>query len=419
MKKTLLFLGLVVLAASLNSCKKYKNKEVYANVPVYMSEEDFRNSFAFEDPQTVQTAGNIFVYNNYVFVNDVDRGIHIFNNTDPYNPYSIGFMSIIGNTQIAVKGDVLYADSFMDLVAIDISNITQPVQIDRMLDVFEYKFPMIDENFPVANVDRSQGVVVDWNVEKTKDVSGFMAKFNVSDCPSCDQTEVQTKMAISSSSVALAGSMSKFAIINDNLYALDYTDLKSFNITNPSSITFGGTKRTWREPETLFASQEFLFVGTTTGMVIYDAAADPSFPDYVSEIEHVESCDPVVVDGDYAYLTLREGTDCGGDINELQVIDISNINFPTHKKSVSMTNPHGLGVDNNLLFICDGEDGLKVFDASNPVTTGFMPEYHFPNIKSNDIILNNGLAIMIADDGVYQYDYSDPGNIFMTSVFYF
>jgi len=36
MKKAILFLGLAFLVGSLNSCKKYKNKEVYANVPVYL-----------------------------------------------------------------------------------------------------------------------------------------------------------------------------------------------------------------------------------------------------------------------------------------------------------------------------------------------------------------------------------------------
>ena len=32
-----------------------------------------------------------------------------------------------------------------------------------------------------------------------------------------------------------------------------------------------------------------------------------------------------------------------------------------------MTNPHGLTKDNNLLFICDGKDGLKMYDAADPL----------------------------------------------------
>lgn len=421
MKRSLLFLGLAILVGSFSSCKKYKNKEVYANVPVYQDYDSFRNSFEFQEGIPMRNAGNIFVHDHFLLINDIDKGIHVYENSDVFSPYTIGFMNIPGNTQMAVEGNILYADSFMDLVVVDITNLYEPVLIKRLNDVFSYSLPMINEGYPVADIDMSQGVVVDWNIEKTKEVSGFMAKFNVKDCPECETTEVQTKNAVSSARVNLAGSMSQFAIVGDYLYALDVMDIKSFNITDPTCPEFGGRARTWAEPETLFPDRDgnFLYVGTTTGMMIYETGSDPDFPNHLSTVEHVETCDPVVVDGDYAYVTLRSGSDCGGTINEYQVIDISDKNWPSVEATFDMYDPHGLAVENDLLFICDGDAGLKIYDITDPETSGNFEQYEFEDIKSRDIILNNGLAIMIAEDGVYQYDYSDPSNIYMLSILYF
>jgi hypothetical protein len=418
MKKAILFFGLAFLVGSLNSCKKYKNKEVYANVPVYMDYDSFRNSFSFQQGVPMTAGGNIFVHNNFIFVSEEDKGIHVVDNSDPYYPYSMGFMNIPGNTQMAVDGHYLYANSFIDLLVIDISNINDPKEVARHQDAFSYSTPVANNGYPVADIYTDRGVVVDWTIEKTKEVSGFMNKYNVADCEDCDQSEVQTKFA-ASRNVNLSGSMAKFAMVDDYLYALDKGDLKSFNMSNPTSPVFGHTKRTFMEPESILSSGYLLFVGTTTGMVIYNTESNRDRPTQVSEIEHVESCDPVAVHGDYAYLTLRSGSNCGGEVNEFQVIDISNKFFPKHKESYDMYDPHGLGVDNDLLFICDGDDGLKIFDASSPVNSGQNMLYHFPSITSTDIILNNGIAVLIGDDGVFQYDYSNPNNLEFLSMLYF
>jgi hypothetical protein len=419
MKQSLLFLGLVIFAGSFTSCKKYKNKEVYANVPVYMEYEDFRNSYIFEEGGIpVQHPGNIYIHNQYIFICDEDKGVHILDNSNPSSPSFIGFMNIPGASQMAVDGTTLYVNSFIDLLTFDISNVNEPVLVNRLQEVFAYSTPISDDTYPVADIYKDRGVVVGWTIEMTKDVSGIGAKLFVADCAECEQTEIQTKSA-ASVRINLAGSRSQFAIIHDYLYAIDDGTIKSFNISNVQSPSFGYQTRTFVTPETLFPDGEYLYVGTTTGMKIYDASGDPERPNEVSEIEHVESCDPVVVQGDYAYLTLRSGSDCGGVENELQVIDISNKYFPKLKETFAMSDPHGLAVENDLLFICDGGDGLKVYDNSDPLNCGNDLLYSFPGIQTSDVILNNGTAIMIAEEGVYQYDYTNPSNLHMISLLYF
>ena len=62
------------------------------------------------------------MYGNYIFLNEVNKGVHIIDNSNPAKPSIKAFINIPGNVDIAVKGSTLYADLFADLVVVDISN---------------------------------------------------------------------------------------------------------------------------------------------------------------------------------------------------------------------------------------------------------------------------------------------------------
>jgi hypothetical protein len=129
----------------------------------------------------------------------------------------------------------------------------------------------------------------------------------------------------------------------------------------------------------------------------------------------VRSCDPVVVEGDLAYVTLRSGTTCQGFTNQLEVIDIKDLTNPVLLKIYPMTNPHGLGIDNKNLFICDGDDGLKIYDATDHLKISDNQLAHYKNINTYDVIPYNNVAIMTGKDGIYQFDYSNPKDIKLLS----
>ena len=151
-----------------------------------------------------------------------------------------------------------------------------------------------------------------------------------------------------------------------------------------------------------------------TGMYIYDLA-DPVKPEYVSTYWHITSCDPVVVEGNYAYITLRTGNLCETDVNRLEIVDIHSLRSPVKIKSYPMHNPHGLGIDQGTLFICDGEEGLKIYDAKDPLNLNSHQLAHFTEINTFDVIPINDLLIMIGTDGLFQYDYSNLKQISLLS----
>ena len=80
-----------------------------------------------------------------------------------------------------------------------------------------------------------------------------------------------------------------------------------------------------------------------------------------------------------------------------------------------MTNPHGLGIDEKTLFICDGDAGLKAYDASDVNAIDRNQLAHYEDINAVDVIPFNDVLMMIGADGIFQYDYSDPRNIKLLS----
>jgi len=149
-------------------------------------------------------------------------------------------------------------------------------------------------------------------------------------------------------------------------------------------------------------------MGTPTGMLIY-SVADPLKPVYQSSIQHFFGCDPVVVENDIAWVTIRSGNNCGQNSNELIVVDVKDVKSPKQIVSYTMTNPKGLGIDNGTLFLCD--DGLKIFKASDPLTIMSNKLAHYKGMDGFDVIPFNKTLMMIAEDGLYQYNYSDINNI--------
>jgi hypothetical protein len=164
--------------------------------------------------------------------------------------------------------------------------------------------------------------------------------------------------------------------------------------------------------ETIYPFQSKLFLGSMGGVFIFDIS-QPENPIQEGTFVHATACDPVIADDSYAYVTLREGTSCGPTDNELQVINIKDLQSPSLIKSYAMTNPQGLTKDNNQLFICDGTDGLKMYDVSDPANA--VLKKHISGSETYDAIAWNKDLIVVAKDGLYQYDYSNPGDLVLKS----
>lgn len=226
---------------------------------------------------------------------------------------------------------------------------------------------------------------------------------------SCDKAD-QSAAPVAN---GMAGSMARFAITGDHLYTVDSRNLKVFDISTASEPVHKQDIEIGFGIETIFPYQQKLFIGSQQGMYIYDIE-NPLNPVQMSIYSHVTSCDPVVVQGDFAYVTLRSGTDCRFGQNLLDVLNISNPNNPELVSTTGMLNPHGLGIINNTLFVCEGEQGIKVFNVENPENPELI--YDLPGFHAYDVIVWPNVLIVTGNDGLYQYDYQDLQNLQLLSV---
>lgn len=417
--KIIPFIGIPALILFLfTSCEDSTYKEYKGNAPIYMSLEELRSAVAPEQNVELKNPGKIYFKDNYIFIVEELKGIHVYDNTDPASPIKKTFIKLPGVVDISIAGYIMYADSFVDLVVLDVQNIDNIHEVGRLKDILPYTVPPVENEYPMAFIDQEKGVVVGWELKTIRE------KVNQNYYPYpifwegrafYDMVNVSgASTGVSGSGVGIGGSMARFGIKGNVLYVLDNNTLKIFDITTKTSPVKKSDIYPGWGVETMFLTENTMFLGTTTGMVIYDISV-PLTPQSRTFFTHARSCDPVIVDDTLAYITLRTGTNCGGAQNVLSVVNVKNINSPKLVMTYSMKNPHGLGKDGDLLFLCDGVDGLKVFDASDPKTISSHLIYTYANINAYDVIPVDGVLVMIGDNGLYQYDYSNVSNISLLS----
>ena len=393
---------LIISSLGLLSCHDDDGK--YADYviarPLTISKAEFKNGVSVLPPKFIEESGKIYAYKSYIFVNDKYQGIHVIDNRNPESPKKIAYIKIPGTIDISVKDDYLYADSITDLVVIDISNIDNIKVINRLENVLNDNivWPADADIFESGNIDYENDIIIGWEtVTERRLIDDYQGRFQGVDMLFAESFN-------NDATVGQGGSMARFKIVSDYLYAVDSHSINVFNIQdleNPKDLedVYAGF-----DIETIFNQGSYLFLGSKSGMYIYDITS-PATPSFVSEFQHGTACDPVVVDNDYAYVTLRGGNSCGATESGLFIIDIKDIANPSLVKSYKMDGPYGLGVKGNMIFVCDGDSGLKVYDKSN--VQNLVELNHFKDITTFDVIPLDESLLMIGDEVLYQYEYFD------------
>ena len=438
MKTVTKFFLLTQFLLSFAGCDSVSDSVIYmANSPVYMSREDFNITAKTVEGQTLKNPGKICLYGDFLFINEVGKGIHVIDNTNPSSPNNVAFIEITGNIDLAAKDGILYADNLVDMLLFDISDPRSPRLKTRMENVFEGVFPAPSNEYPVVSkIDTSRKVIVGWEQKKVKEEVVFnyprwyYPEYALNVASDSRYSWSKNSLQPGINIIGVNGSMSRFAITDNCLYAIYIKNVVYNQSPAPSTNYYttgelkvfdlreGGVKQVNsvfvnNTVETLFAYRDYLFMGMSNGMQIY-SIANPVAPVYVSSAWHFWGCDPVVVDENYAYLTVRSTNTCGQNGNLLQVYDIKEIRQPTLVSQFDMQEPYGLGIDGNKLFICD--KGLKVFDATNPRQVGQKLLFSTTDFKGYDLIPYNNLLLVIGDNGLYQYSYSSDNQLNRLSV---
>lgn len=405
MKKLLLLCAILIVC----SCESDGDHVVLnVAVPETMSKSALRSGVQVSAPQPILNSGKIYAYQNYLFINDKNRGVHVIDNTNPELPIATFFLKIPLNEDISIKDDVLYADSGVDLVVFDISDLNAiqlMSRVEEVFDVYNAQFPDEDyEWIEYGGFNYDDEVIVNWKVEqriydRDKDPRRTLA-FEDAFVNAAPPT------------TGVGGSLARFQIVENRLYTVGLSKLNVFSIENALQPNLLNENYVGWNIETMFYADDYLYLGGSNGMLIY-SLENLDAPTFVSDFSHWEGCDPVVVKDDYAYLTLRGGNACGVQESVLEIIDVSDKTQPNLVKRVVLENPYGLGIKNDLLVVCDGKAGLKMFDRSNPIDPILVDK--FPDVFAFDVIPLQNSLLMIGDGTLNQYKYTSDGSLSLLS----
>ena len=378
--------------------------------PVYTLKSTVLASINGDPGTAIVQPGQLYLKGSYIYVNDVSRGIHIIDNSDPSHPVQTAYLNIPGNTSIAINGNMLYADMSNDLLAIDITNPRQVSIAGRMPNFFPWHNYSADSNYVLTGYIIKDTVVKMQIPDRTfYAVPGTIYyTLNASAIPAATSYAAQ-----GNASAGVAGSEASMVLVGNYLYAIpEPHSINVVDVTNAGHPTLLANTPSGFDLETIFPLQNKLLVGSKEGVYVFSIDNASHQPLEQGEFKHGTSCDPVIADQSYAYVTLRSGTYCGGSSNELDVLNAQDITQTSLIKSYPMSGPSGLGKDGSLLFVCDG-DAVKVFDATDPSNLKLTTQ--LPVNKAYDVIASNHLLVVVGSDGFYEYDYSDPGKIVLLS----
>ncbi len=410
------FLLLFAFIISLSSCLEDNCEATRIFIEyeaVYVLPEEFRkDNIDYFENRLLENPGKIYYYNNTLIINEKYEGIHLYDNSDSYAPSYLGFISIPGNLDVSIKNDIMYADNYVDLLTIDISDLNAPKLLDRQEEVFNIYSFREDQGYFIYTKETERTVEIACDDPNFNDPWFWRGGVLFAD-RNLESFDIGVSNINNSNTVTgQGGSFARFSVLDEHLYVLNDNELKSFNIQNllqPQELSTVYVD--WGRIETLFPHENYLFIGGSSGMYIYDRT-NADEPTFVSRFTHARACDPVFVQNSTAYVTLRNGSRCESFVNQLDIVDISNVENPQLKKSYDMTNPHGLAVVNDNLYICDGDAGLRIFDKSDLEKIDDNQIEHIEDINAYDIIpLTKNHMIVVGDGGLYQYDSSNPKSL--------
>lgn len=396
---------------SIISCTKdYGKVEVTYQeaTAIYGDIEAIRSQPLNETIREITNPGKIYLGNDVILIGEEQEGIHVIDNSDPINPTSVNFINIPGNKEFFVKDNKIYAETYYDLVKIDISDMYNAVLDSRA----EYVFQDLWKNGEQTLIGFSYKEVTTTLDQKDDFYQQVLAENEIY----LDYAKnIIPKSALPSS---FAGSGSN---VSGTANRVTYTKEHVYIIGNNSMYIVAdhsqGLKKVDSKTnigdgvETIFPFEDNLYIGSRSAVNIFNIS-DPKQPIEAYEFEHATACDPVLPADGVAYVTLRTAdfSACPGNTNSLLVLDTRDIYDVEQKKEIAMSSPFGMTIIGDDLYIGEGDNGLKIFDISNK----YEPELKksLDNIIAYDVIPHPTISNLILTtglDGVSQYMINDNG----------
>jgi len=332
-------------------------------------------SVGWRTPRSIDTSEllnpiNMSLQDTLLLVTDAANGVHVYDVKDPAAPIAKYVIPLRGARGAAAKDDIVFTNNHKSLLAIRVEADT--FMVVKSIDDWE--------SSPIMPVD----IMVEGGYG-----CGCFAEDAVAP----------------STSGSVGSSYATFAVIDSFLYYFNYSHLVTMDISQPDDPTeLSRTLIEWGV-ETIYPTDDYLFLGGNRGMYIFDRS-DPTAPIQVGRMEHFRACDPVVVSGDLAFVTLRGGNACGQSRDVLLVVDIKTPSKPVVVNEMGMNTPYGLALEFPLLYVSLGNFGWKLLDVAAPDRPSVVNSWSAP--KTKDFIWFGDLLYVMGFEDVKIYSVTEP-----------
>ena len=320
--------------------------------------------------------------------------------------------SLMNPVSMTLAGDrLLVSDAYTGLHVYDVSNLTAPIKVIRIPLRYNQSSAVKDDIIYTNSVDQLQAIRV------TGDTYQVVARIGseyrpIDDMPidstpggyGCACTNTYDPALVPDGALGGGSSFATFAMVDDYLYRVMEGTMHVYDVTTAAKPKELSSVRIGWDVETLQPSQNLLFLGGFRGMYIYDRS-DPRHPKAIGQIQHTTACDPVVVTGSTAFITLRQ-SGCGGAADELMCVSIKDPRTPRILGEKPLTTPYGLAVQNQQLYVSHGESGYSLMDVSQPTEPSVQATW--VGSPTRDFIWSGNTLFVLSDHNVAIYDVSDP-----------
>ena len=159
----------IFLCHALLCCTVTDIEPRYSDYEPILADRSTLNTISFSVPIPIINTGKIYSYKTYILINEIDKGYHIIDNSNPAQPLNIGFLSILASHNVAIQNDILYSDNANDLVSVNITDISKPVFVERTENIFPIQDP--PDNLPLLpeydmNNRPTNTVIIEWRKRK-------------------------------------------------------------------------------------------------------------------------------------------------------------------------------------------------------------------------------------------------------------
>ncbi len=132
--------------------------------PVYLNRVDFEKSVLIKNAVSIGISGKIYIKDHLLFINEVNKGFHVYDNSDPKNPKPIKFIEAPGATDLAIRNNMIYINQATDLIAVEYNVATNAISLTKRIP---NTFPeLVSPDGFYANSVPANSIVTDWKLKR-------------------------------------------------------------------------------------------------------------------------------------------------------------------------------------------------------------------------------------------------------------